>query len=321
MVVVAGLVLCHQARFFQHQQSLHMTKFTTASNVVIPEEYFRRIKTGNNALDTLFGDGLLPGSVITLSAKHGTGKTQFCLQLLNMLSRTHRVGYVSNEENIEQLAFTCKRIGTYDVPVANVKDVDDVVKCVANLDLLVVDSFSKLEFDGVTNRRSEKMALDGIIQAAKQSKCCVILITHNTKSGQSKGSSLVQHDVDATLYIEKNEDSPDLRRVWFEKNRFGAPGEIYIEMTASGFVFELMDAPDSQEQEPVIKESKTSQLYKSIEQFVADKFETSAADVARSLNIDYSKTQVLLRELCNMSKISKLGRGKDATYTIYELVK
>ena len=298
-----------------------MTKFTTAANVVIPEEYFRRIKTGNIALDTLFGDGLLPGSVITLSAKHGTGKTQFCLQLLNMLAHTHRVGYVSNEENVEQLAFTCKRINTYDVPVANVKDVDDVVQCIANMDILVVDSFSKLESDGVTNRRSEKLALDGIIQAAKTHKCCVILITHNTKSGQSKGSSLVQHDVDATLYIEKNEDSPDLRRVWFEKNRFGAPGEIYIDITASGYVFELQSAPEEADEEEEVKESKTSKMYKLIEEFVTKKFEVSAADVANDLNIDYNKAQVLLRELCNMSKISKLGRGKDATYVSYELVR
>lgn len=292
-----------------------MSKFITASEVVIPEEFFRRIKTGNEALDHLFGDGLLPGSVMTLSAKHGTGKTQFCLQLLDMLSATHRVGYVSNEENIQQLAFTCKRIGTYRVPVANIRSVDDVVECVSDLDLLVVDSFSKLEFDGHTGRRTEKMALDGIIQAAKTHKCCVILITHNTKSGMSKGSSLVQHDVDATLYIEHDEEDEQIRRVWFDKNRFGAPNEIRVTMTATGYNFEKVGHHDEQVKEESPRQSKSTKMYRQIEKMFDEVIEISAADVATSLNIDYGKAQMLLREMCNMNILEKDGRGREAIYT------
>jgi DNA repair protein RadA/Sms len=112
-------------------------KFTTASNVVIPSEYFNRITTGNEALDFLFGDGLLPGSTLTLSAKHGTGKTQFSLQLLELLSKKHSVGYVSNEETVEQLAFTCRRIGTPNVPIANVRTVADVVEATEGLQVLL----------------------------------------------------------------------------------------------------------------------------------------------------------------------------------------
>ena len=295
------------------------TKFTTAANVVIPDEYFNRILTGNHAFDTLLGDGLLPGSLITLSAKHGTGKTQFCLQLLEALNQTHCVGYVSNEESVEQLAFTCKRIGTYNVPVANIRTVEDVVECTRDLDVLVVDSFSKLEVDETSSaRKTERIALKDIIAAAKSNKCCVILITHNTKTGQSKGSSQIQHDVDATLYIEKIEDNSPLRRIWFDKNRFGCPQEIFLELTASGYSLELCEAPGDQDTSDEPKESRTSQLYKSITSFLDVQGISNAAEVAEAVGVDYSKAMVLLRELGAMRRVVKTGRGQDAEYSLTE---
>lgn len=293
------------------------TKFTTAANIVIPDEYFNRITTGVEAFDVLLGEGLLPGSLITLSAKHGTGKTQFCLQLLESLSSTHCVGYVSNEESIEQLAFTCKRISTYNVPVANIRTVEDVAECTKNLDVLVVDSFSKLEVDEVSSaRKTERIALKEIIAAAKINKCCVILITHNTKTGQSKGSSQIQHDVDATLYIEKVEDQPHLRRIWFDKNRFGCPQEIHMELTANGYSLELCEAPDADATSDTPRESKTSQMYRNITSFLDQSGISSAAEVAQAVGVDYSKAMVLLREMGAMGKIVKNGRGQDAEYSL-----
>lgn len=293
------------------------TKFTTAANVVIPDEYFNRILTGNEAFDTLLGEGLLPGSLITLSAKHGTGKTQFCLQMLEALNATHCVGYVSNEESVEQLAFTCKRIGTYNVPVANIRTVEDVVECTKDLDVLVVDSFSKLEVDETSStRKIEKIALKDIIAAAKENKCCVILITHNTKTGQSKGSSQIQHDVDATLYIEKVEDNSPIRKIWFDKNRFGCPKEIYLELTSSGYSLELCESPESEDSSETPRESRTSQLYKDVVAFLDDQGISSAAEVAEAVGVDYSKAMVLLRELNAMHKVVKTGRGQEATYSL-----
>lgn len=289
------------------------TKFTTASNVVIPDEYFNRIITGNIAFDALLGEGLLPGSLITLSAKHGTGKTQLCLQLLEALNETHCVGYVSNEESVEQLAFTCKRIGTYNVPVANIRTVEDVVECTKDLDVLVVDSFSKLEVDQVSSaRKTERIALKEIIAAAKLNKCCVILITHNTKTGQSKGGSQIQHDVDATLYIEKVEDHPTMRRIWFDKNRFGCPQEIVMELSASGYILELQDITPSEPSDG----STSNNRHDAILEYLNDAGAATAGDVAQLLDVEYYRAQSLLRELRAINKINKTGRGIDAEYSI-----
>ena len=291
------------------------TTFTTAANIVIPDEFFNRIRPSNTALQELVGEGLLPGSILTLSAKHGTGKTQFALQLLEELASTHRVGYLSNEETVEQLAFTCKRINAFNVPIGTCSTVNDVVKATAGLDVLVVDSFSKLQVAKVKSTlKTEKIALKNIIAAAKRNKCCVILITHNTKTGQSKGTSQVQHDVDATLYIEKVKDEPTLRRVWFDKNRFGAPAEIHLEMTASGLILELRASPEEAEEAP--RESKTQQLYRQVLGVMQTLNTVNAGVVAQQCGLDYSRAQVLLRELGAMGHVIKSGRGKDATYEL-----
>lgn len=294
---------------------MNTTPFVTAANVNIPQEFFNRITTSNEALNALLGDGLLPGSVLTLSAKHGTGKTQFALGLLEQLAGTHRVGYLSNEETVEQLAFTCKRIGAFNVPIACCSTVQDVVRVTKDLDVLVVDSFSKLQVAKVKSTlKTEKIALRNIIAAAKRNKCCVILITHNTKTGQSKGTSQVQHDVDATLYIERVEDS-SLRRVWFDKNRFGAPAEIYLEMTPGGLILELRDHA-TQEPTDAPKLSRAQQLYKSAQSCIESTQGCTAADVARSIGVDLWRTNNILRELRQLGLVSKSGRGSNAVFEL-----
>lgn len=296
-------------------------KFQVAANVVIPEAYFNRIKTGSDVFDTLLGEGLLPGSTVTFSGKHGTGKTQFCLSLLESLSRNYSVGYISNEESVEQLAFTCKRINTFNVPIANAFYVHEIAEATKDLDVLIVDSFSKLKVEGVNSfLKAESEALKQILAAAKENQCCVILITHNTKNGMSKGTSQVQHDVDATLYIEKVEDT-DLRKVWFDKNRFGGSGEIYLEMNASGYVLELKQAPSGADAPSAKKKSKIQGYYEQIEAFLRDNNNSAdIASIANVLNMDLHRTGMLLRDLRKLDRVVKEGRGDEARFCLAEVV-
>lgn len=61
-------------------------EFTRIGDVSIPNSYFNRIKTGDDELDSIFGDGILPGSTMTLIAKPGTGKSVFSLILSEKLT-------------------------------------------------------------------------------------------------------------------------------------------------------------------------------------------------------------------------------------------
>ena len=82
--------------------------FIRASEVEIPEIYFRRFHTGIEDLDELFGgQGFLPGQMITVAAGAGTGKSSFLLQMLEALEQTgKRTAYVSGEETIQQISYS-----------------------------------------------------------------------------------------------------------------------------------------------------------------------------------------------------------------------
>ena len=106
---------------------LDKTKFVKVSDVVIPEVFFRRMKTNIQEVDALFGDGILPGSSVTLTARAGLGKTTLMLQMLEGLSLNgKRVGYCSSEESIEQIAMTCKRLSVANIQLCNENNIDTI---------------------------------------------------------------------------------------------------------------------------------------------------------------------------------------------------
>ena len=75
------------------------TVLRKAKDIKIPDIFNRRLKTGIKKIDSLFDEGILPGSALTLTAKAGCGKTTFMLQVLNGLAKNgYKTGYLSGEE-------------------------------------------------------------------------------------------------------------------------------------------------------------------------------------------------------------------------------
>ena len=69
--------------------------FTRAGEVQVPEIYNRKFKTGIPDLDEAFcQEGFLPGSVITLAAPAGVGKSSISLQLLQALEETGKLSLI-----------------------------------------------------------------------------------------------------------------------------------------------------------------------------------------------------------------------------------
>ena len=100
---------------------LQATGFTKAKDVVVPEIFNRRVKSGIRQIDEgLLDDGVLPGSTFTLTARAGCGKTTLMLQILDGMAKNgYKVGYCSGEESIYQLGHTCDRINVTEVELAN----------------------------------------------------------------------------------------------------------------------------------------------------------------------------------------------------------
>ena len=200
------------------------TKFTKVKDIVIPDIFYNRMKSGVQDFDKLFGDGLLPGSSITLTAQAGCGKTTFALQLLEHLDQAgYDVAYASGEENQYQLAFTCQRLNVRGVSIANITDVDTIAKAMEENDVVVVDSFQALTVETKMNSRAlEQYAVSTLCNKAKDSECVLIFVMHLTKSGQLKGTTLVPHSVDVNMMISHDLDKDDdtTRIISVSKNRF-----------------------------------------------------------------------------------------------------
>lgn len=289
------------------------TKFQPVSQVVIPEVYSRRLKSGNEKIDAMFGDGILPGSSITLTARAGMGKTTFVLQLLeNLHNNGHKVGYCSSEESVAQLAMTCKRLQVNNIQVCNESDVDTISKYMDDLDVIVIDSFQGLVKGNKRGRDLEKYCIEKLVVRAKETECAVILICHNTKAGGIKGSSLIIHAVDVNISINMIKDAEmNARSIRFEKNRFGPANDIECFIEYSGYDFETEVIVDGDGDNKPSKSDKKKEQRDAILKLE----NVTVQEVCKKLSIDSTRAGFLLRELVMECKLVKQGRGVEATYS------
>ena len=289
------------------------TKFQPVSQVVIPEVYSRRLKSGNEKIDAMFGDGILPGSSITLTARAGMGKTTFVLQLLeNLHNNGHKVGYCSSEESVAQLAMTCKRLQVNNIQVCNESDVDTISKYMDDLDVVVIDSFQGLVKGNKRGRDLEKYCIEKLVVRAKETECAVILICHNTKAGGIKGSSLIIHAVDVNISINMIKDAEmNARSIRFEKNRFGPANDIECFIEYSGYDIETEVIVDGDGDNKPSKSDKKKEQRDAILKLES----VTVQEVCKKLSIDSTRAGFLLRELVMECKLVKQGRGVEATYS------
>jgi len=294
---------------------LEPTKFVKVKNVVIPDVFYRRMKTGIEKVDAAFGGGILPGSSITLTARAGLGKTTLMLQLLQALHKNgYKVGYCSTEESVAQLALTCKRLEVTDLEVCNEADVDTISKQMDNLDVLVVDSFQGLTAGKLRNRELEKYLIEKLVVRAKETECAVFMICHHTKAGGIKGSSLIIHAVDVNMGISGVRDGEaNMRRIYFDKNRFGPAHELMTQMMYAGYDFDSeVTVPEKVNKK---KQPKIEQRKQLLELLEANKHLT-LQQACDKLKMDSTRLGYLLRELVSEGLVIKKGRGGEAIWHI-----
>lgn len=293
---------------------LQPTKFVKVKNVVIPDVFYRRMKTGIEKMDAAFGGGILPGSSITLTARAGLGKTTLMLQLLQALHKNgHKVGYCSTEESVAQLALTCKRLEVTELLVCNESNVDTISGMMDNLDVIVVDSFQGLTAGKLRNRELEKYLIEKLVVRAKETECTVFMICHHTKAGGIKGSSLVIHAVDVNMGISGVRDGEaNVRRIYFDKNRFGPAHEVMTTMMYAGYDFdsEVVVEKVNKKKQPKIEQRK--QLISLLE----DNKEVTLQQGCDRLKMDSTRLGYLLRELVSEGLVVKKGRGGEAIWHI-----
>ena len=296
------------------------TRLTKVKDIKVPDIFNRRLKTGIEKIDSLFDQGILPGSASTLTAQAGCGKTTFMLQLLEGLTvNGYSVGYFSGEESIYQLAYTAKRVNATNVPVANCTDIDQIKQMMRDLDVIVIDSFQALTSKQKMNSRQlEKHAVQTLTRHAKVTECAVVFIMHLTKSGDLKGGTIVPHTVDVNIKIDRIADADDeaARVVSFDKNRFGPLNELECMIERAGFNFQSeVVRTDDANNKVASKRSRKSADYDQIVELMHD----GAVDIkqiATLMDGDPSRAYTRLRDLCTCGRVEKTGRGDTARWSL-----
>ena len=289
------------------------TEFTKVKDIVIPDIFYNRMKSGVQDFDKLFGDGLLPGSSITLTAQAGCGKTTFALQLLEHLDQAgYDVAYASGEENQYQLAFTCQRLNVRGVSIANITDVDTIAKAMENNDVVVVDSFQALTVETKMNSRAlEQYAVSTLCNKAKDSECVLIFVMHLTKSGQLKGTTLVPHSVDVNMMISHDLDKDDdtTRIISVSKNRFGQTIDVEAILGHKGFhIGEKVTTGKKAKS----KKDRKADLKKQI--LALDPPNITEHLIMNTFQLTKGQTYLVLKALVSDKLLKKYGRGARAVW-------
>ena len=202
-----------------------------------------RWASGLRELDRVLGGGVMPGSLVLVGGDPGIGKSTLMLQLAETLAAAgRRVLYVSGEESVEQVRLRAGRLGPIpeSLLILAETDLEAVLEAAAQVqpDVLVADSIQTLaraDLEGgpgsVSQVRECALAL---LHYAKGSSAAVFLVGHVTKEGSVAGPRVLEHMVDAVLYLE-GERYQHYRVLRAAKNRFGSTNELGVyEMTDAG---------------------------------------------------------------------------------------
>ncbi len=195
------------------------------------------VATGSGPVDTLLGEGLVPGSVLLLGGDPGVGKSTFVLQLLGGFCRQGKSAvYVTGEESLSQIRQRAERLdvlgsGIRALHTTRLEDALRVVSQDGAPDLLLVDSIQTLassEIDGAAGSVSQvRTCASALMDAVKGTKTTLILLGHVTKEGQIAGPKLLEHMVDTVLYMEGDKQQK-YRMLRVVKNRFGPTGNLLV---------------------------------------------------------------------------------------------
>lgn len=222
----------------------------------------QRLSTGFKELDRVMGGGIVSGSVAILGGEPGIGKSTLLLQVAGIMAKQNLVTlYVTGEESLEQIALRVDRLGveSENLFVLAETDVTAIGEAMEELkpSLAVVDSIQAAyhplltSSPGSVSQVRESTAY--LLRIAKRLNTVLFLVGHVTKEGFLAGPKVLEHMVDAVLYLE-GEANYTLRLVRATKNRFGPTGEIGVFQLNENGLIEVPNPSEwllSQRHEPV----------------------------------------------------------------------
>ncbi|HYM96372.1 MAG TPA: DNA repair protein RadA [Candidatus Sulfotelmatobacter sp.] len=203
----------------------------------IAAESAPRLALAWDELNRVLGGGVVAGSLVLIGGEPGVGKSTLLMHAAAQVAAQppSKVLYVSGEESGQQVRMRAQRLGalTSGILLLAENDLDVICEAIRSEapQLAIVDSIQTVTdvgFEGsagsVTQVRESAARL---MRLAKEIGVPIFLIGHVTKEGSIAGPRVLEHIVDAVLYLE-GDRRHELRILRAMKNRFGSAEEIGV---------------------------------------------------------------------------------------------
>lgn len=211
----------------------------------IDADQFQRLPVASGELARVLGGGIVPGSVVLVGGDPGIGKSTLLLQASARLSEENGPAlYISGEESVQQLKMRADRLGLHQPGLYVVSEVslDQIVVHIEQLGprLVVVDSIQAVSSEDLESSAGSvsqvKACATTLLRLAKTNGVPIFLVGHVTKAGAIAGPRVLEHIVDAVLYLEGDRFHA-YRLLRSVKNRFGSTHEVGVfEMSEQGMI-------------------------------------------------------------------------------------
>ncbi|MGE5328408.1 MAG: DNA repair protein RadA [Deltaproteobacteria bacterium] len=203
-----------------------------------------RYVTGMQEFDRVLGGGVVKGSLVLVGGDPGIGKSTLLLQICNTLNIDGNILYVSGEESIRQIKMRADRLGVsrdnlFLISENNLELIEQIIEKVEPK-MLIIDSIQTVFLEEISSAPGSvsqvREAASKLMHIAKKKNIATFIIGHVTKEGSIAGPRVLEHMVDAVLYLE-GERHFSYRILRTVKNRFGSTNEIgMFEMKDQGLV-------------------------------------------------------------------------------------
>ena len=300
----------------------------------ITAEKTLRISTNIKTLDSIFGDGIVPGSSLLLGGEPGIGKSTFVLQLASLFAKqNHTVVYVSGEESITQISLRAQRLDINDETIflLSTSSLQDIFNYITATNpkpsVLIMDSVQTLTTNTIEgfagNVNQVKSVASECIDFCKQYNIAVIFIGHITKEGSLAGPKVLEHLVDAVLSFDGDRKQV-FRILRVIKNRFGSTQELGVfQMEEKGL--KLIEDPSTyflEERDPSLSGTALVMITEGQIAFAVEVqalVTRSYASIPRRIALGYDSNRLILllavmekRLRCNFAELdihTKIGGG------------
>jgi DNA repair protein RadA/Sms len=209
----------------------------------IQADQFQRLPVAIGELARVLGGGIVRGSVVLVGGDPGIGKSTLLLQASALLAEEgDPVLYISGEESVQQIKMRADRLGLHQSQLYVVSEVslDPILAHIEQMHprLVIVDSIQAVSSEDLESSAGSvsqvKACATALLRLAKATGIPIFLVGHVTKAGAIAGPRVLEHIVDAVLYLE-GDRFHTYRLLRSVKNRFGSTHEVGVfEMTEQG---------------------------------------------------------------------------------------